>query len=118
MYIASMGSLEVGLNRRKQVEHRHIEVALINVRIWQQEPEVEKIWVKPVACGRTAGFELFWFIDIHISSIGNLLAPVMSMVFIPTSPRGHEVLRTPQTSGKICTIFEREKADIPFVGRR
>ena len=118
VYIPSMGSLEVGLNRREELEHRHIEVVSINVRIWRQEPVVERIRVKRITRGRTSGFELFSFVDIGISSIGNQAAAIMPMVVIPTFPGGHEVLRSSQTSGKISTIFEEKKADIPFVGRR
>ena len=116
MYILSMGSLEVGLNQREELEHRHIEVVFINVRIWRHEPVVERIRVNRVTRGRTAGFELFSFVDIHISLIGNQWALVMPTVVIPTFPGGHEVLGSSETSGKIFTIFERKKA-IPFVGR-
>ena len=38
VYIPSMGSLEVGVNRREELGHRHIQVMLISVRICQQEP--------------------------------------------------------------------------------
>ena len=34
VYILSMGSLEVSLNRREELEHRHIKVVLISVRMF------------------------------------------------------------------------------------
>ena len=51
VYIPWMGSLEVGLSPREELEHRHIEVMLMNVRIWRQGPVVETIRVKGVARG-------------------------------------------------------------------
>ena len=74
--------------------------------------------MRGVTPGRTAGFELFSFVDIHISSIGEQSAPKVPMIVIPTFPGEHEVPRSSQKFGKIATIFEGEKADIPFVSRR
>ena len=48
-YIPSMGSLEVGLRRREELEHRHMEGMFISVRICPQEPEVDRIRMKRVA---------------------------------------------------------------------
>ena len=45
VYILSMGSLEVGLNWREVLEHRHVEVMLISVRICRQEPQVYRIQI-------------------------------------------------------------------------
>ena len=118
VYVPSRRSLEVDLNRREELEHRHIKVMLIDVRILRQEPEAVKIRMKRVARGRTAGFKLVWFVDIHISSIGDLSAPVITTVLIRTLPGGHEVLQSSHTLGKICTIFERKKADILLVPQR
>ena len=116
VYIPSMGSLEVSLNRREALDHRHIEVMVISVRIFRQEPLVESIRMKRVTRGRTAGLEVLSFVDIDISSIRYLLAAIPSFV-VSTIPGGHEVLRSSHASSQICTIFEREKPDIPFVGR-
>ena len=77
VYILSIHSLEVGLNRPEELEHRHIEVMLINVQVWRQEPLVKRIRMKQIARGRTAGLKLLSFVDKHISSIRNLSAPVL-----------------------------------------
>ena len=81
VYIRSMGSLEVGLNWREDLEQPHIEVVLISIRIWQQKPVVKRMRVKRETRGRTAGLELSSFVDTHISSMGNQSAPLMPMVF-------------------------------------
>ena len=72
-----MGNLRVGLRRRKELEHRHIELMLINARIGRQQPLFERIRIRRVPHGRAAGLELLSFVDIHISLIGNLSAPVI-----------------------------------------
>ena len=46
VYIPSMGSLKVSLNQPEELEHRHIEVMLISVRIFRQESLVERILMK------------------------------------------------------------------------
>ena len=74
--------------------------------------------MKRVARGRTAGSELLSFVDILISSIRNLPVPVLPMIVIPTFPGGHQLLQSYQMSDKMCTIFERKKADTAFVRRR
>ena len=51
VYIPSLGSLDVGLNWREELEHRNIEVPLLNLRIFRQEQVVGRIRVKQVAGG-------------------------------------------------------------------
>ena len=46
VYIPSMGSVEVGLNQREELEHRHIEVMFISVLFFPQEPLVDRIRIK------------------------------------------------------------------------
>ena len=118
VYILLMSSLEVSLHRRGEFEHRHVQVVSINIRIWRQEPVFERIRMKWVTRGRTAGVELLSFVDIHISSKGPQAAPIIPEVIISTFPGRHEVLRSSQMLDNISTILEGEKAGIPFVGRR
>ena len=89
--VASMGSSEVVLNRRKVLEHRHAEVMSI------EESPADRIRMKRVTCERTAGFKLLPFIDKDIFSEGNFLTPIPS-IFVSALERGHEILRSTQAS--------------------
>ena len=72
--------------------------------------------MKRVARGRITGLKLLSSVHIDISLIRNISTRVLSSV--PSTFRGsHEILRSSQASSQICVIFEREKVDIPFVGR-
>ena len=110
-----MGNFKVGLNRRRVLEHRHMEVMRISARIRQQESLVDRIRMRRVARDRTAGLEVLSLVDIKISSIRNLSTPVLSL-FIYAFPGGHEILRSSQASIQVGGVFERKKVDIPFVG--
>ena len=90
-YIPSMGSLEVGLYQREELEHRHIDMMLISVRICRQELQIDRILMKRVARSPTAGLQLPSVVDINISSIKNLWTPVLSGV-ICTFREGHDIL--------------------------
>ena len=114
--ITLMGSLEVRLNQREALEHRNIEVMLRSGRICQQELLVDRIRMKGVVRDRTAGLELLSLVDINISSIRNLSMPVLSL-FISAFPGGYEILQGSGASSQIVEVFEREKVEIPFVGR-
>ena len=107
VYLPPMGSLEVGPNRQEELEHGHIEVMLISVQIWRQEPLVERIRMKRVARGRLAGLKLLSCVDIHICSIRNLSSPVLPPAVVSTSQWGLEVLRSSWAPSKICTVFKR-----------
>ena len=93
VYILLMGSLEVCLDQPEELEYWHIEVMVISVRIFRQEPLLGKIRMKRVARGRTAGHELLSFVHIDISSIRHLLAPILPLV-VCTLRGGHEVLQS------------------------
>ena len=110
-----MGSFEVILNRREVIEHRHVEVMPIGVRIRRQESEVHRNRMKRVICGRTAGLEVFPFIQKNISSKGNFSTPVPS-ILISAFPGGHEILRSSQALSQISGVFERKKVEVPFIG--
>ena len=115
VYILSMSSLEVSLNWQEKFEHRHVEVVSVNARIWRQATVFEKIPMKRITGGRTAGFELLSFVDIHMSSKGNRWAPVSPQGIIYTFSGGDKVLLSSKTSDDISTIFRGEKAGIPLV---
>ena len=107
--VASMGSFEVVRNRRELLEHRHFEVMSIGVRIHRQQPVVDRIPMRRVTCGRTAGLELLPFIDKEVSSKGDFSTPIPSF-FVSAFERGHEILRSTQVSSQISGVFERKKA--------
>ena len=111
-----MGSFEVNLNRRQVLEHQPVEVMSIGVQIRQQESEVDRIRMKRVTLGQTAELGLVLFIDKEISSKGDFSTPVLS-VFVSAFPGGHEILRSSQALSQIDGVFEREKIEVPFIGR-
>ena len=76
---ASMGSLELIVDRREVLEHRYVEVMFVDVRIRQQELMVDRIRMERAACGRTAGLELLPFIHKDIPSKGNRSTPIPSL---------------------------------------
>ena len=113
--VTSMGSLVLSLNGREVLEHRHMEVMSISVQICRQESLVNRIQMKRVARGRTAGLWLLSLVDINISWKRNFSTPVLS-VFISAFPGGQEVLRSSQSSSQIGGVFGRETVYLPFVG--
>ena len=115
VYILSIGSFEVGPNRREELQDGHFAVMSIHVRICRQEPLVERIWMRRIARGRTVGLELLSFVDIDISSIRNLSTPVLSSV-VSTFHGRHEIPRSSKALSQSCPMFQAEKVDIPFVG--
>ena len=111
-----MGSLEVIVNWREVLEHRHVEVMLVRVRIRRQEPVVDRIRMERVTRGRTAGLQLLPFIDKNISSKKDFSAPIL-FIFVLAFERGHKILRRTQTSSQISGVFEMKKVEVCFIGR-
>ena len=66
-----------------------------------------------VARGRTAGLELLLFIDKNISSKGDFSAPIPS-ILVSAFERGHEILRSTQTSGRISGVFESKEGEVEW----
>ena len=112
----SMGSFEVIMDRREVLEHRYIEVMLVDARICRQEPVVDRIWMERVARGRTAGLELLPFFNKNISSKRDLLAPMPS-ILVFAFKWGHEIFGSNQTSRQISGFLDRKKVDVLFIGR-
>ena len=111
-----MGSFEVIMDRREVLEHRYIEVVLVDVSIRRQEPLVERVRVERVARGLTAGFELLPFIDENIPSERDLSAPMLS-ILVSALERGHEIFQSTQTPSQISGVRERKKVDVLLIGR-
>ena len=91
--LASLGSFAVIMDRRDVLEHRYIQVMLVDVRIRRQKSVVGRVRMDRVACRRTAGFELLPFIDEHIPSERDLPAPISS-ILVSAFERGHEIFRS------------------------
>ena len=92
VYIPSMSSLEVSLDRREELEHWSVVVLWINLQIFRQEPVFKAVRMKRVTRGRTPGFQFFSFMDVSISSKGILPAPVIPESIVSTFEAGHELL--------------------------
>ena len=114
--VSSMGSFEIVVDRGEVLEHWHVEVMLVDIRIRRQEPVVDRIRVEWVACGRTAGLELLPFIDKNISSKGDFSAPIPA-ILVSAFERGHEILQSTQTSSQISGVFERKNIEVRFIRR-
>ena len=91
--VASMGSVEVIMDWREVLEHRYIEVVLVDVRIRRQELVVDRVRVERVARGRTAGVKLLPFIDENIPSERDFSVP-MSSILVSAFERGHKIFRS------------------------
>ena len=65
--LASMGSLEVIMDRLEVLEERDVEVVLIGVRLCRQKPVVNGVRVERVTRRRVGGLNLLQFISIGIS---------------------------------------------------
>ena len=114
--VASMGSFEILVDLREVLEHRRVEVMLVDVGIRRQEPVVNRIRMERVACGRIAVLELLPFIHKDISSKGDWSTPIPS-IFVSAFERGREMLRSTQALSQISGVFERKKVELRFIGR-
>ena len=113
---ASMGSFEVIMDGREVLEHRYIEVMLIDVRIRRQEPVVDRVRMKRVARPRTAGLQPLPFINENIPSKQDLPAPISS-ILVSAFGRGHVIFGSTQTLSEISGVLERIKVDVLLIGR-
>ena len=66
--LASMGSLEIIMDRREVLEERDVEVVLRGVRLCRQKLVVDGVQVERVTRRRVGGFDLLLFISIDIPS--------------------------------------------------
>ena len=98
--LASMGSLEVILDRREVLEERYVEVVLIDVRLCQQKPVVDEVRVERVTCRRVFQLYLLPFISIDIPSELDRSTPTLS-TFVSGFEGGHEVFQGIHASKQI-----------------
>ena len=114
--LASMGSLEVIMDRREVLEERDVEVVLIDVRLCQQKLVVDGVRLERVTRRRVGGLDLPPFISIDIPSELERSTP-MSSTFVSGFERGHEVFGGTRASNRICCVYERKEADLLLTGR-
>ena len=114
--LASMGSLEIIMNRCEVLEERDVEVVLIGVQLCRQKLVVDGVRVERVTRKRVGGLDLLPFISIDIPSELDRSTPKLS-TFISGVEGGHEVFRGTHASNQIGGIHEREEVDILLTGR-
>ena len=113
---ASMGSLEVIMDRREVLEERDVKVVLIDVRLCRHKPVVDGVLVERVTRRRVVGHDLFPFISIDISLELDRSTPTSS-TFVSGFGGGHEVFRGTHASNQIGGIHESKEVDILLTGR-
>ena len=114
--LASMGSLEVIMDRREVFEERDVEVVLIDVRLCPQKPVVDGVRVEQVTRRRVGGLDLLPFISVDIPSELDRSTPTSSTV-VSGFEGGHEVFRGTRVSNQIGGVYERKDVDILLTGR-
>ena len=87
--LASMGSLEIIMDRREVLEERDVEVVLIGVRLCRQKPVVDGVRVERITRRRVGFIDLLPFISIDIPSEMDRSTPTLS-TFISVLVGGHE----------------------------
>ena len=81
--VASMGSLEVIMDRREVLEERHVEVVLIGIPLCQQKLVVDGVRSEWVTGRRVNGLDLLPFISIDIPSELDRSTPTSSILEVP-----------------------------------
>ena len=114
--VASMGSLEVIMDRRDVREERDVEVVLVDVRICRQKPVVDRVRVERVTRRRVVGLHLLPFIGVDIPSELDRSTPTFS-IFVSALEGGHEVFQGTYASNQIGGIHERKEVDALLTGR-
>ena len=114
--LASMGSLEVIVDRREVLEERGVEVVLIDVQLCREKPVVDGVRVERVTRRRVVGLDLLPFISIDIPSELDRLTPASS-TFVSGFEGGHEVFRGTHVSNQIGGVHEGKEVDILLTGR-
>ena len=99
--LASMGSLEVIMDRREVFEERDVEVGLIDVRPCRQKPVVDRVRVELPTCRRVGGLDLLLFISIDIPSELDRSTPTS---FIPRIGVGTRLWETRALSSIVFCI--------------
>ena len=113
--LASMGSLEIIMDRCEVLEERDVEVVLIGVKLCRQKPVVDGVRVERVTRKQVGGLDLLPFISIDIPSELDRSTPRLS-TFISGLEGGHEVFRGTHAWNQIGGIHERKEVDILLTG--
>ena len=87
--LASMGSLEVIMDRREALEERDVEVVLVDVPLCRQKQVVDRVRVERVTRRRVVGLNLLPFIRVDIPSELDRSTPTSS-TFVSGFEGGHE----------------------------
>ena len=114
--LASMGSLEIIMDRREVLEERDVDVVLIGVRLCRQKQLVDGVRVERVTRKRVGGLNLLPFISIDIPSELDRSTPTSS-TFVSGLEGGHEIFRGTHASNQIGGVHERKEVDILLTGR-
>ena len=114
--LASMGSLEVIMDRREVLEEREVKVALVEVRLSRQKPVVDRVRVERVTRRRVVGLDLLPFISVDIPSELDRSTP-MSSTFVSGFEGGHEAFRGTHASNQFGGVHERKEVDVLLTGR-
>ena len=114
--LASMGSLEIIMDRRQVLEERDVEVVLIGVRLCRQKPVVDGVRVERVTRRRVGVLNLLSFISIDIPSELDRSTPT-SFTFVSGLEGGHEVFRGTHASNQISGVHGRKEVDILLTGQ-
>ena len=113
--LASMGSLEVVMDRREVLEEQGVEVVLVDVRLCRQTPVVDRVWVERVTRRRVVGLDLLPFINVDILSELDRSTPTSS-TFVSGFEGGHEVFRGTHASNQFGDIHERREVEVLLTG--
>ena len=108
--LASMGSLEVIMDRREVLEKRAAEVVLIGVRLCRQEAVVDEVRVERVTRRQVGGLNLLPFICIDIPSELDR-STATSSTFVSGFEGGHEVFQGTRASNQIGGVHERKEVE-------
>ena len=114
--LASIGSLEVVMDRREVLEEQDVEDVPIDVRICRQKPVVDRVQVERVTRRQVAGLKLLPFIGVHIPSEFDRSTST-SPIFPSAFEGGHEVFRGIHASNQFSGVHERKEVDILLTAR-
>ena len=114
--LASIGSLQVIMDRRELLEERDVEEVLVDVQICRQKPVVARVQVERVTRRQVVGLNLLPFIGVDIPSQLDRLMPTSS-IFVSAFKGGHEVFRGTHASNHIGGVHGRKEVDVLLTGR-
>ena len=113
--LASMGSLEVIMDRREVLEERDVAVVVVDVRLCRQKPVVDRVRAEWVTRRRVLGLDLLLFISVDIPLELDRSTPTSS-TFVSRFEGGHEVFRGTHASNGFGGVHERKEVDVLLTG--